>query len=66
MTAHSLRAGPNTEMVAASVPLRERNRRGRWSPESHTADTVYDRPETDDQYDPLSKVPIGGHKPPSS
>lgn len=49
-------------MVAAGVPLKERNRRGRWSPESHTADTVYDRPERDDQYDPLSKVPVGGHK----
>ncbi|TWD13096.1 ATP dependent DNA ligase-like protein [Streptomyces sp. T12] len=29
--AHSLRAGPITDMIAAGVPLRERNRRGRWA-----------------------------------
>ncbi|WP_167455558.1 tyrosine-type recombinase/integrase [Streptomyces tirandamycinicus] len=60
VTAHSLRAGANTDMVAAGVPLRERNRRGRWSAESHTADTVYDRPETEGQEDPLNQVPLGG------
>ncbi|MFE7235919.1 tyrosine-type recombinase/integrase [Streptomyces sp. NPDC002405] len=60
VTAHSLRAGPNTDMIAAGVPLVERNRRGRWSPESKTADTVYDRPHHRTQDDPLSKVPLGG------
>ncbi|WP_281156707.1 hypothetical protein [Streptomyces sp. HYC2] len=60
VTAHSLRAGPNTDMIAAGVPLAERNRRGRWSPESKTADTVYDRPHHRTQDDPLSKVPLGG------
>ncbi|MFD0229290.1 hypothetical protein ACWGPD_25185 [Streptomyces hirsutus] len=59
VTAHSLRAGPNTDMIEAKVPLRERNRRGRWPPESNTADTVYDRPVTDPKDDPLSKVPLG-------
>ncbi|WP_159461026.1 MULTISPECIES: hypothetical protein [Streptomyces] len=47
-------------MIAAGVSLRERNRRGRWSPEANTADTVYDRPHLDLQDDPLSKVPLGG------
>ncbi|MEW1677979.1 hypothetical protein AB0O47_32800 [Streptomyces noursei] len=61
VTAHSLRAGPNTDMVQAHVPLAERNRRGRWAPGSTTADTVYDRPEDAGQSDPLSKVPVGGH-----
>ena len=59
--AHSLRAGPNTDMIAARVPLRERNRHGRWSPKSNTADTVYDRPVVDPQDDPLSKVSLGGY-----
>jgi hypothetical protein len=49
-----------TDMIAAGVPLRERNRRGRWSPESNTAGTVYDRPHHQPQDDPLSKVPAGG------
>ncbi|MGW1887776.1 hypothetical protein [Streptomyces sp. NPDC001970] len=60
VTAHSLRAGPNTDVIAADVPLRERNRRGRWSEDSHTADTVYGRPHDAGQYDPLTKVPVGG------
>lgn len=46
-------------MIATGVPLRERNRRGRWSPEANTADTVYDRLYLDPQDDPLSKVPLG-------
>ncbi|MET9528225.1 hypothetical protein [Streptomyces coeruleorubidus] len=62
VTAHSLRAGPNTDLIAANVPLAERNRRGRWAPESRTADTVYNRPETIDRDDPLSRVPVGGHQ----
>jgi integrase len=65
VTAHSLRAGPNTDMIAANVPLSERNRRGRWAPDSKTADTVYDRPEIVATDDPLSKVPLGGHAPAS-
>lgn len=60
VTAHSLRAGANTDMRAAGVPLVERNRRGRWANESHTADTVYDRPHISDQDDPLSNVPLFG------
>lgn len=62
VTAHSLRAGANTDMRAAGVPLTVRNRRGRWAEKSHTADTVYDRPHTDDQHDPLSNVPLYGRK----
>ncbi|MEU1221356.1 hypothetical protein [Streptomyces microflavus] len=61
VTAHSLRAGPNTDLVQANVPLAERNRRGRWAPGSTTADTVYDRPHDAGQTDPLSEVPVGGH-----
>ncbi|MGA5521017.1 hypothetical protein ACPCK2_32960 [Streptomyces pseudogriseolus] len=60
--AHSLRAGPNTDMIAAGVPLRERNRRGRWAEGSTTADTVYDRTLIKPEDDPLSKVPLGGHR----
>ncbi|WP_030372451.1 tyrosine-type recombinase/integrase [Streptomyces rimosus] len=61
VTAHSLRAGPNTDMIQAGVPLAERNRRGRWSPEATTADTVYDRPHNAGRSDPLAKVPVGGY-----
>lgn len=64
VTAHSLRAGANTDMRAGGVPLTIRNRRGRWAEGSHTADTVYDRPHTDDQHDPLSSVPLYGRKDP--
>ncbi|MFD7258423.1 hypothetical protein [Streptomyces sp. NPDC059874] len=58
VTAHSLRAGANTDMAAAGVPLAERNRAGRWAPGSHTADTVYDRPHGLAASDPLAKVPV--------
>ncbi|MEU7228890.1 hypothetical protein [Streptomyces chrestomyceticus] len=61
VTAHSLRAGPNTDMIQAGVPLAERNRRGRWSPEATTADTVYDRPHNEGKSDPMAKVPVGGY-----
>lgn len=61
--AHRLRAGPDTDMIAARVPLQECNRLGRWSPGSNTADTVYDRPVVDPRNDPLSKVPLGGFEP---
>ncbi|MFB7312568.1 hypothetical protein [Streptomyces sp. NPDC056192] len=60
VTAHSLRAGPNTEMKRAGVRLKERNRRGRWSEDSTTADTVYDRPEDEVPDDPMAMVPVGG------
>ncbi|MEV5049429.1 tyrosine-type recombinase/integrase [Streptomyces griseoincarnatus] len=63
--AHSLRAGPNTDMIAAGVPLRERNRRGRWAEGSTTADTVYDRTLIKPEDDPLTKVPLGGHTEPA-
>ncbi|MEV0982125.1 tyrosine-type recombinase/integrase [Streptomyces sp. NPDC049915] len=66
VTAHSLRAGPNTDMKARGVPLAARNRRGRWAPDSRTADTVYDRPEIDPLEDPLAKVPVGGRKSPGA
>ncbi|MFE4052993.1 hypothetical protein [Streptomyces sp. YIM B13518] len=36
--AHGLRAGANAGMITAGVPRRERDRRGRRSPESHTAE----------------------------
>ncbi|MFE6782116.1 hypothetical protein ACFVFF_07630 [Streptomyces sp. NPDC057680] len=62
VTAHSLRAGPNTDMIAAKVPLAVRNRRGRWAADSRTADTVYDRPEIVDMSDSMEAMPIGGHQ----
>lgn len=46
-------------MIAAKVSLQERDRRGRWSSESNTMDTVYDRPHLDPQDDPLAKMPFG-------
>lgn len=49
-------------MIAAEVPLAERNRCGRWAPECRTVGTVYNRPEPVGGDDPLSKVPIGGHR----
>ncbi|MEU0683526.1 hypothetical protein [Streptomyces albogriseolus] len=64
--AHSLRAGPNTDMIGAKVPLRERNRRGRWAEGSNTADTVCDRTHTSPEADPLSQVPLGGFKAPAT
>lgn len=57
---HGLRVGPNTDMMAAKVPLRERNRRDRWSEGANTADTVYDRTYIVPEDDPLSQVPLGG------
>ena len=52
-------------MIVAGVPLRERNRRGRWAEGSTTADTVYDRTLIKPEDDPLSKVPLGGHTDPA-
>ncbi|MFF9763236.1 hypothetical protein ACF1G4_27610 [Streptomyces caelestis] len=59
--AHSLRAGANADMITAGAPRRERDRRGRRSPESNTADTVHDRLVIDPRDAPLSKAPLCGH-----
>ncbi|MGA5605135.1 hypothetical protein [Streptomyces albogriseolus] len=53
-------------MIGAKVPLRERNRRGRWAEGSNTADTVYDRTHISPEADPLSQVPLGGFKAPAT
>ncbi|MER7937907.1 MULTISPECIES: hypothetical protein [unclassified Streptomyces] len=58
--AHSLRAGANTDMIAAGVSLKDRNKRGRWAEGSKTADTVYDRPTEVAEDDPMDRVPVGG------
>lgn len=57
---HSWRAGSNTDMIAAGVPLKERNTAGRWADGSHTADTVYDRTHGQGEKDPLAAVPLYG------
>jgi hypothetical protein len=57
---HSWRAGANTDMIAAGVPLKERNTAGRWADGSHTADTVYDRTHGQGEKDPLAAVPLYG------
>ncbi|MFD8978895.1 hypothetical protein [Streptomyces sp. NPDC059564] len=60
VSAHSWRAGANTDMIEAGVPLADRNRRGRWADGSTTADTVYDRRHQAGKGDPLRKVPLYG------
>ncbi|MFD9575362.1 hypothetical protein ACFWBI_36785 [Streptomyces sp. NPDC059982] len=60
VTSHGWRAGANTDMIEAGVPLAERNVAGRWAPGSHTADTVYDRPHGQGISDPLARVPLHG------
>lgn len=63
VTSHSLRAGPNTDMAEALVPLAERNTAGDWSAASTLADDVYNRPDgTIDttKHDPLDAVPLWG------
>ncbi|MER6520243.1 hypothetical protein ABT246_25730 [Streptomyces sp. NPDC001553] len=59
VTSHGWRAGANTDMIKAGVPLAERNIAGRWAG-SHTADTVYDRPHGQGTHDPLANVPLYG------
>ncbi|MGJ3558655.1 hypothetical protein ACR6C2_05370 [Streptomyces sp. INA 01156] len=62
VTSHSLRAGPNTDLAEALVPLSERNKAGDWAPDSTLADDVYNRPDgTIDisDNDPLDAVPSG-------
>ncbi|MEV7383634.1 tyrosine-type recombinase/integrase [Streptomyces lydicus] len=63
VTSHSLRAGPNTDMAEALVPLAERNQAGDWTSDSTLADDVYNRPDgTIDvsKHDPLDPVPLFG------
>ncbi|MFE1270541.1 hypothetical protein [Streptomyces sp. NPDC058758] len=63
VTSQSLRAGPNTDMVEAQVPLEERNQAGDWSPDSTLADDVYNRPDGSvdiTKHDPLDAVPLYG------
>ncbi|WEO92664.1 hypothetical protein A6P39_000120 [Streptomyces sp. FXJ1.172] len=57
---HSWRAGANTDMIEAGVPLAERNKAGRWADGSRTADTVYDRRHGVGERDPLAAVPLYG------
>ncbi|MEU5181121.1 tyrosine-type recombinase/integrase [Streptomyces longwoodensis] len=57
---HSWRAGANTDMIEAGVPLKDRNEAGRWAEGSHTADTVYDRRHGAGTRDPLAAVPLYG------
>lgn len=63
VTSHSLRAGPNTDLAEALVPLTERNTAGDWSPDSTLADDVYNRPDGSidvSKKDPLDAVPLFG------
>ncbi|MEU4038723.1 hypothetical protein [Streptomyces collinus] len=63
VTSHSLRAGPNTDMAEALVPLSERNTAGDWAPDSTLADDVYNRPDGSigiSKNDPLDAVPLWG------
>ncbi|MGW2291855.1 hypothetical protein [Streptomyces phaeochromogenes] len=61
VTSHSLRAGPNTDMAEALVPLAEGNTAGDWN--ATLTDDVYNRPDgTIDisKNDPLNAVPLWG------
>ncbi|WP_330335605.1 hypothetical protein OHS33_38890 (plasmid) [Streptomyces sp. NBC_00536] len=60
VTSHGWRAGANTDMIEAGVPLLDRNIAGRWHEESHTADTRYDRRHGRGARDPLANVPLYG------
>ncbi|MEU5811542.1 hypothetical protein [Streptomyces sp. NPDC047718] len=60
VTSHGWRAGANTDMIEAGVPLLDRNVAGRWVPTSHTADTHYDRRHGRGTRDPLAKVLLYG------
>ncbi|MEW1657925.1 hypothetical protein [Streptomyces sp. NPDC093707] len=63
VTSHSLRAGPNTDLAEALVPLAERNTAGDWSPESTLADDTYNRPDGSidiSKMDPFDAVPLFG------
>ncbi|MFI2428439.1 tyrosine-type recombinase/integrase [Streptomyces sp. NPDC018955] len=63
VTSHSLRAGPNTDMKRAKVPLSDRNEAGDWGARSTLSDTEYDRPDDTvdvEEKDPLDAVPLFG------
>ncbi|MEU5811564.1 hypothetical protein [Streptomyces sp. NPDC047718] len=60
VTSHGWRAGANTDMIEAGVPLLDRNVAGRWVPTSHTADTHHDRRHGRGTRDPLAKVLLYG------
>ncbi|MFP1628869.1 hypothetical protein ACLB9X_27680 [Streptomyces sp. 5K101] len=63
VTSHSLRAGPNTDMAEALVPLSERNTAGDWHADSTLADDIYNRPDgtiDTSRDDPLDAVPLWG------
>ncbi|MGW1764497.1 tyrosine-type recombinase/integrase [Streptomyces sp. NPDC002073] len=60
VTSHGWRAGANTDMIEAGVPLLDRNLAGRWHEQSHTADTHYDRRHGRGTRDPLTAVPLYG------
>lgn len=63
VTSHSLRAGPNTDLAEALVPLTERNTAGDWAPDSTLADDVYNRPDGSidvSKKDLLDAVPLFG------
>lgn len=66
VTSHSLRAGPNTDLATADVPLEERNEAGDWSPDSTLSDDTYNRPDGSQgvrKHDPLDAVPLYGDFP---
>ncbi|MFV5997640.1 tyrosine-type recombinase/integrase [Streptomyces sp. NPDC056231] len=63
VTSHSLRAGPNTDMKRAKVPLADRREAGDWGEKSPLPDSRYNRPDdTVDatETDPLDAVPLFG------
>ncbi|MEU8502349.1 hypothetical protein AB0C86_37390 [Streptomyces lavendulae] len=63
VTSHSLRAGPNTDMAQADVPLAERNQAGDRSPHSPLADDRCTRPDASidtGKQDPLDAIPLYG------
>ncbi|WP_406516186.1 hypothetical protein OH809_41145 [Streptomyces sp. NBC_00873] len=63
VTGHSLRAGPNTDMKRAKVPLADRREAGDWGEKSPLPDSRYNRPDdTVDatETDPLDAVPLFG------
>ncbi|WP_051774677.1 tyrosine-type recombinase/integrase [Streptomyces sp. NRRL S-237] len=63
VTSHSLRAGPNTDMAQADVPLSERKEAGDWSPGSTLSDDDCNRPDGSidiSKHDPLDAVPLFG------
>ncbi|WP_411092818.1 hypothetical protein [Streptomyces sp. 049-1] len=63
VTSHSLRAGPNTDMAKALVPLADRNTVGDWTPDSTLAEDVYNWPDgtiDTSKNDPLDAVPLWG------